>query len=216
MKLHPAKRSGWQTAAAPSFTHIQKYWLARPKALTDGLRQIGLVRLQIVREQADSLNPTEAWLLGLPPKSPIWLREIMMSIDGIDSVVARSFTPLAASHGWWQGMRRLRTRPLADMLYSNPKITRSVFFSRRIDSQQPIYATIKRTFGRQAPPAEVLVARCSVFWQSRQPLVVAECFLPNFWPLAAEMTYDPSVPRNRPSHASQNKGSHNRDRLLSL
>lgn len=216
MKLHPADRSGWQTTAAPSFTHIQKYWLTRPEALTAGLRQIGQVRLQVVREQADSLKPAEAWLLGLPPKSPIWMREIMMSIDGIDSVVARSFTLLGASHSWWQGMRRLSTRPLADMLYGNPQITRSGFFSRRLDSQQPFYATIKRTFGRQAPPAEALLARCSVFWRSCRPLVVAECFLPDFWPLAAKLTYDPTIPSSHPSHASQPKGPHDRDRFPPL
>ncbi|TAL88314.1 MAG: chorismate lyase [Candidimonas sp.] len=213
MKLHPADRSGWQSTAAPSFTHIQKHWLSRPDALTAGLRQIGQVRLLVVREQADSLTTAEAWLLQLPPKSPIWMREIMMSIDGVASVVARSFTPLVASHGWWQGMRRLRARPLADMLYGNPQITRSAFFSRRLDSQQPFYATIKRSFSHQAPPAKMLLARCSVFWRARQPLVVAECFLPAFWPLASKMAYDPTIPSCYPSHARRLKGLHDREHL---
>src|SRR3546814_4028269 len=59
------------------------------------------------------------------------------------SVFARSFTPLSASHGLWQGMRRLRTRPLADMLYNNPKIIRSPFYARRLSPQQPMYRSVR-------------------------------------------------------------------------
>jgi len=174
----------------PHLSRQQKYWLFRPGALTAGLRQLGQVRLRVVNEHAAGLHPAETWMLQCNPRSPIWVREILMSINGVDSVFARSFTPLKASHGLWQGMRRLRTRPLADMLYHDPQITRSPFFACRLNAQQPLYGTAQRIFGTQRPPANKLLARCSVFWRMGQPLLVAECFLPEFWALAAKSAYD--------------------------
>ncbi|NYT60887.1 chorismate lyase [Alcaligenaceae bacterium] len=185
MELTPPHYSDWLTAPSPSFSRQQKYWLFRPGALTAGLRKVGNVQLSVVREQVQGLHPHEAWMLQRQARTPIWVREITMSISGTPSVFARSFTPLAASHGLWQGMRRLRTRPLADMLYHDAQITRSHFFSCRLKDQQPLYRSARRLLGAQCPPAHCMLARCSVFWRLGEPLLVAECFLPEFWPLAA-------------------------------
>jgi chorismate--pyruvate lyase len=185
MELHPPHRSAWLTRPAPSFNPLQKHWLFRPGALTAGLRGLGSVQLRVCAEHVDGLSQAEAWMLKLQPNSPIWLREIIMSIDGVDSVYARSFTPLTASHGLWQGMRRLRTRPLADMLYHNPEITRSPFLASRLALHHPMYKTGRRILGEACPEPQRLLARCSAFWRQGQPLLVAECFLPGFWSLAS-------------------------------
>lgn len=129
-------------------------------------------------------------MLQAPAHTPIWVREIIMSVNGIDSVFARSFTPLPASHGLWQGMRRLRTRPLADMLYHDPQILRSPFFACRLREQAPLYHTARHILGPDCPPAQKTLARCSVFWRAGSPLLVAEGFLPEFWALAAKASYN--------------------------
>lgn len=128
-------------------------------------------------------------MLGRAVASPVWVREIIMSIDGVNSVFARSFTPLTCSHGLWQGMRRLQTRPLADMLYHDPQITRSRFLACRLRKQQPLYRSARHMLSAKCPPANAMLARCSVFWRQGQPLLVAECFLPEFWQLAARSAY---------------------------
>ncbi|NYT86122.1 chorismate--pyruvate lyase family protein [Pollutimonas harenae] len=189
MELQPTYRSTWKSNPLPCLSRPQRHWLFRPGALTAGLRQLGQVQLRVINEQAIGLHPAEAWMLQRDIRSPIWVREIMMSIDGIDSVFARSFTPLSASHGLWQGMRRLRSRPLADMLYHNPQIIRSPFLACRLHSQNPLYGTAQRIMGSQRPPAHKLLARCSVFWRGGEPLLVAECFMPEFWALAAKSAY---------------------------
>ena len=190
MELFPPHYSDWLASPSPSLSQQQKYWLFRPGALTAGLRNVGNLQLRVVREQAQGLHQNEAWMLNRSPRSPIWLREIVMSINGTNSVFARSFTPLTASHSFWQGMRRLRSRPLADMLYHNSQITRSRFFACRLNDQHPLYRSARRLLGAQCPPAHCMLARCSVFWRQGQPLLVAECFLPEFWPLAAKSAYD--------------------------
>ncbi len=184
MELVPCRHSGWQSAPPPSLTPHQKFWLFRPGALTGGLRRLGAVDLRVVREKADALRAEEAWMLAQPPRSGIWLREICMAIDGTDAVFARSFTPLASSHALWQGMRRLRTRPLADMLYHDSQITRSRFFVCRLHRQHPLYRSVHNHLGSRCPGPNEIFARCSVFWRLGQPLLVAEAFLPDFWKIA--------------------------------
>jgi len=178
MKVFPPLAPGWLPAVPPSLSPAHKYWLMRPGALTAGLRKLGTVRLRVLAEYSQGAPADEARGMGIALGSPVWVREILMSVDGVDSVVARSLTPLMASHGTWQGMRRLRTRPLADMLYHDRTIERSAFVCRRLASPVPFHAT-----ARAAAPdaAGALWARRSAFWRLGQPLLVAECFLPAFW-----------------------------------
>ncbi|MCD0501987.1 chorismate--pyruvate lyase family protein [Bordetella petrii] len=178
MKAFPPLAPGWLAAVPPSLSSAHKYWLMRPGALTAGLRKLGNVYLRVLDEYSQGAPADEARGMGIAVASPVWVREILMSVDGVDSVVARSLTPLAASHGTWQGMRRLRTRPLADMLYHDRSIERSAFVCRRLSSPVPFHATAR---GLRPQPADPLWARRSAFWRQGQPLLVAECFLPAFW-----------------------------------
>lgn len=189
MKFEAVRHDNWVPSTWPSLTHDKKYWLSRPGALTAGLRRIGGVTLAVVKEYAYGLDLQESWMLHRPPQTSVWIREIKMAIDGTDCVVARSFTPLAASHAWWRSMRHLHSRPLADMLYHDPEIERSRFFACRLKRQQPLYRTVQRAVGENTPAAQALLARCSIFTRHDQPLLVAECFLPSFWPLAAKYQY---------------------------
>jgi len=132
-------------------------------------------------------------MLGQPAGSPIWIREIVMAVDGVDSVFARSFTSLPDAHGLWQGMRRLRTRPLADMLYHDARIRRSPFRVARLGWQDPAYKALVRGLPdgvsgsprvRPYLPPPAVLARYSVFRLCTRPLLVMECFLPAFWAFA--------------------------------
>lgn len=174
----PHHARGWRGYLPPSLSRFHKYWLLRPGALTAGLRQLGQVRLRVLREYPQGAPDDEAHGMGLTARTPCWVREVCMSIDGVDCVVARSLTPLAASHGAWQGMRKLRTRPLADMLYNDPGIHRSAFVCAVLNGTQAFSATPAQI---STPKPGALWARRSVFWRQGQPLLVAECFLPAFW-----------------------------------
>jgi chorismate--pyruvate lyase len=169
----------WLGLRRPGLAACQNAWLFRPGALTAGLRRLGHVELRVLREYAAGLPRDEASALKRTPRSPVWVREVAMAIDGVDCVIARSITPLAASHGAWQGMRRLRTRPLADMLYHQPSIRRSAFVCCRPTRFAPLWRTLALAGADRAEGA--LWARRSTFWRMGQPLMVAECFLPAFW-----------------------------------
>ena len=197
--FRPPLAAGWLASAPPALTPAQRHWLFRPGALTAGLRQVGQVRLRVLADYADGAPQDEARAMRIAPGAPVWIREVLMSVDGVDSVPARSLTPLAASHGAWQGMRRLRTRPLADMLYHDRTVIRSPFACRRLASPVPFHAT---AIGALPPETRELDAariwaRRSVFWRQGRPLLVAECFLPAFWQLVAGKPVPPLMPHQR-------------------
>lgn len=179
----PSVHYPWHTRPAGRLSPAQRAWLLRPGALTAGLRGLGPVTLRVTREFVSGLSPIEAVTLDRRPGSEVWVREVIMAIDGVDCVSARSLTPLSASHSVWSGMRRLNTRPLADMLYGDSDIQRSPFTWRQLGRGDPFwYAVVRRC--PTVTPTACLMARQSVFWRQRQPLLVAECFLPGFWQLA--------------------------------
>ena len=159
---------------------------------------MGQVRLRVLAEYADGAPQDEARAMRIAPGAPVWIREVLMSVDGVDSVPARSLTPLAASHGAWQGMRRLRTRPLADMLYHDRTVIRSpspaAGWPRPCPFTPPPSARCRRDARTRCRPH---LARRSVFWRQGRPLLVAECFLPAFWQLVAGKPVPPLMPHQR-------------------
>lgn len=174
----------WRQQPQASLLPLQKQWLTRPGALTQGLRALGPLTLRVLAEYPDGARQEEAALMGCLWRSPVWVREIAMDLHGQDCIVARSVTLLSASHGIWQGMRRLRSRPLADILYDDPSITRSNFEVARLNRHTAVYQTVQR-LGKQHLLSDRLLARRSVFWRQGAPLLVAECFLPAFWEMHA-------------------------------
>lgn len=172
----------WRHQPAPTLTPLQRRWLTRPGPLTQALRRQGTLALRVTHEYQGALPFDEAHALQQPAHSRMWIREIVMSLDGVDCVAARSITPYAAARGVWRAMRGLGGRPLADILYDSARIQRSPFSTRRLRTGS--------TFGRRLSAAQpshwnatlpALWVRDSVFWQAGQPLLVSECFLPAFW-----------------------------------
>ena len=176
----------WLSTPKTSFSSIQKRWLMRQGPLTQALRELGTLKLRVIAEYAAGVGRDEAHCLNTVARSPIWVREVVMSLDGIQVVAARSVTPLRASHGVWQGMRRLRSRPLADILYDDVAITRSNFEVARLNKQTTLFRTVQSVQASDSLAKhehKALLARRSVFWRQNAPLLVAECFLPAFWSL---------------------------------
>jgi chorismate--pyruvate lyase len=177
----------WRVAPLPGFSAAQKDWLTRGGSLTAHLRTLGAVAVRVTRESVALPWADEIAALGLAPRAPVWVREVVLSVDGVPFVAAHSVTPRAASVGVWQATRRLRTRPLAELLYSDSSVARSSLVSRRVGARHPLYRLAAREVDGMPPHA--LVARRSVFERHGAPLMVTECMLPALWAhLAASRT----------------------------
>ncbi|MEM5318570.1 chorismate lyase [Paraburkholderia sp. JHI869] len=177
-----AANAHWRVTPLPALSADQKDWLTRGGSLTAHLRTLGRVVVRVTREAVDMPWSDECAALGLMPRERAWVREIVLEVDGVPFVAAHSVTPLAASQGVWQAMRRLRTRPLAELLYSDSGVARSALVSRRVSARHPLYALAAREImvePKHAPHA--FIARRSVFERAGAPLLVTECMLPALW-----------------------------------
>ncbi|BCQ22745.1 chorismate lyase [Caballeronia sp. NK8] len=168
----------WRVVPLASLTDAQKDWLTRGGSLTAHLRTLGAVTVDVTREAVDIPWPDEARALDLTPRTPVWLREVALKVDGVPFVVAHSIVPLAHSTGVWQSMRRLRTRPLAELLYSDSSVSRSALASRRLTARHPLHRLASMQTKSQP---HALVARRSVFKRHGAPLMVTECMLDALW-----------------------------------
>ncbi|WP_323017392.1 chorismate--pyruvate lyase family protein [Castellaniella sp.] len=179
----------WRPEPAPCLDRRQRAWLRQPGALTAGLRTLGELRLFVRREAVLALPRAWADEAGLQAGAAVWWREILMTIDGVPSVQACSFTSWSASLGSWKAMRGLGSRPLADILYQDARIARSAFRFGRLHTRQADQPWV-------VPQVDAAIeARHSVFTLQGAPLLVAEYFLPAFWRLAGRS--GATAPRRR-------------------
>lgn len=169
----------WRVAPLPGLSAAQKDWLTRGGSLTAHLRALGPVAVRVTRECVALPWADECAALGIAPRAPVWVREVVLSVNGVPFVAAHSVTTHAASVGVWQATRRLRTRPLAELLYSDSSVARSALVSRKVSARHPLYRLAACEFGDVSP--HVLLARRSVFERHRAPLMVTECMLPALW-----------------------------------
>jgi chorismate lyase len=165
--------SHWRITPPPSLSDTQKDWLTRGGSLTAHLRTLGAVTVEVTREAVDTAWRDEYKALGATPRTPMWTREVALKVDGVPMVVAHSIVALEHSTGVWQSMRRLRTRPLAELLYSDSSVSRSVLVNRRITARHPLH--------HLADTRSTLVARRSVFERHGASLMVTECMLDALW-----------------------------------
>jgi chorismate lyase len=170
----------WRVTPLPALSADQKDWLTRGGSLTAHLRTLGQVEVRVTREAVDMPWSDEYAALGLAPRERAWVREIVLVVDGVPFVAAHSATPLVPSRGVWQAMRRLRTRPLAELLYSDSGVARSALVSRRVSARHPLFALAACETPANAVP-QAFLARRSVFERAGAPLLVTECMLPALW-----------------------------------
>jgi len=173
----------WRQQPHARLTTTQKQWLTKKGPLTDGLRSLGNLTLAVLVERSQKPMIDEAMCLKLLPNKAAWIREVVISIDGIPCVVARSVTDKQSSTGVWRGIRQLGARPLADMLYDDARVRRGRFGFTKIRRTQGLAQALSHwnntSFCR--PHRPILLARRSLFICQVKMLLVSECFLPAFW-----------------------------------
>jgi chorismate--pyruvate lyase len=193
----------WRVAPLPGFSRDQKDWLTRGGSLTGHLRTLGAVAVRVTREAVALPWADESNALGVECRAPVWVREVVLSVDGTPFVAAHSIAPLAASVGVWQAMRKLRTRPLAELLYSDSSVARSALVSRRLTARHPLYRLAAREIGEAYAHPQALVARRSMFERHGAPLMVTECMLPALWAHLASSTAESSGHEPQRSHVRE-------------
>ena len=135
----------WRIASLPTFTTDQKDWLTRGGSLTAHLRALGAVTVDVTREASPCHGPTRPSRWASRRARRVWVREVVLTVEGVPFVAAHSVCRSRPASGVWQAMRRLRTRPLAELLYSDSSVARSALVSRRVAARHPLYRLAARS-----------------------------------------------------------------------
>jgi chorismate--pyruvate lyase len=125
------------------------------------------------------LLPGEAADLHLWAGGRALVREVVLRVDGVPLVWARSVVAARATRGPWRALVGLGTRPLAELLFADPAVSRSPLRAEHWahGSRWHRHAQAAwRTACAQAWPTAGVQARSSVFWRQGVPLRVFEAF----------------------------------------
>ena len=154
-------------------------WLLNSDSLTRRLQQAsdGQLTVQVLNQSVQLPGLSECRALGLAPRRRALVREVVLSGRGSPWVYARSVLPLTTLSGPLRRLRHLDNRPLGELLFNDPTMTReplewaciSAENSTALAPQLPLYR-------------EPVWGRRSVFRLAGKPLLVCEIFLPSFKP----------------------------------
>jgi len=146
-------------------------WLVAPGSLTARLRAHGKVEVQVQRQGSQPLWPQESRDLRCRSGH---VREVVLLLDGIPVVWARSATPHRALPGTWKTPKGLGTPPLAEPAFPPPAVDREPLRVERLRSHGRAESRLRAAW----PGAHPRWARSSVFQQHGQALRVMESFAP--------------------------------------
>jgi chorismate--pyruvate lyase len=157
-------------------------WLRAPGSLSRRLAALGQrFEVQLLRQGVAPFRSRERDALGLPPRGLTVVREVILRVDGVPLVWARSAVHQRATTGPWKAIKGLGNRPLAHLLYDNPGIARSELQPRRLARHGATRRQAARQWqaatGQPASP-QMLWSRNSVFSRGGAQLRVMELFAP--------------------------------------
>jgi chorismate--pyruvate lyase len=112
--------------------------------------------------------------LGLRGGACAITREVLLRDGTKPLVFAHTVAHPRDLRGAWRGLSRLGARPLAEMLFHDPGISRRPMEYRKIDPRHALY---RRAVEVSHIEAATLWARRSVFLKRGRPLLVTEVFL---------------------------------------
>lgn len=174
LQAAPARQGGRQrTAVSPQ----ARRWLTAPGSLTARLRQLGAVRVQVLRQGHQRLWAQEQRAIRSRCGH---VREVLLWVDQTPAVWARSVTSPQALKGPWRALKGLGSRPLAELLFEHRGVVRDALRHQRFAAHGPHMAHLQRAWHRatQVQAEAPHWARRSTFRHRGHPLQVMECFAP--------------------------------------
>mgnify|MGYP000871479022 CR=1 FL=1 len=152
-------------------------WLTDDSSLTARIRaRCGRFALQVVSQGKGRGLPDEMAALGIHHHANLWQREVLLIADGEPVVFARSLVATTTIPAAWHLLHGLGGRPLAAVLFDDPRVRRSPLEAARLDARDPRWHHASAATLRTDLPS--LWARRSAFRRYGTPLLVTEVFLP--------------------------------------
>jgi chorismate--pyruvate lyase len=153
-------------------------WLFDPGSLTRRLRQCcpDGFQVRVLRQGWSRPSRDEARVLRLRLDARAWTREVQLFCGDQPWVFARTLIPTVTLRGRGRRLTQLGSRPLGEVLFSDPGVQRGPVEIARIINGQRLHQC---AFAGFAEPPDAIWGRRSVFFIDGQPLLVCEIFLPD-------------------------------------
>lgn len=155
---------------------VPRAWLRETGSLTARLQQRGPVTVQLLRQGLHRPQRDERRVLKVAAGRVLPVREVLLRIDGRVAVFAHT----AANRAAWTLLRRAGRRPLATVLFTDPRVKAGPLYFRQLDRRHALYRAAAAWCGG-TPPLR-LPARRALFARGAARLLVTEVFLPQELP----------------------------------
>ena len=152
-------------------------WVLEPNSMTAKLRDAGgsSFRVNVIHHDWSIPRPTELNTLNLPAHSAAIVREIELICHNQTYIFARSVYPAKSMLGKNYILRHLGERPVGDIMYADPRLTR---INVELAQLRPGHVDYNHAALILKNPPKSLWARRAVFIVNRHPLLISEIFLP--------------------------------------
>jgi chorismate--pyruvate lyase len=168
---HRPDSGGW--TALPPFaqrTLRLRRLLGERASLTSALQQHGKTTVSVLRQRLARPDADELRLMRIRPQQLRMVREVVLRVGGVPWVFAHT----VANAPGQALMRRAGRRPLATVLFADPKVQARTLHYRNIDRRHPLF----NAAAKWGPPAALrFIARRAVFERGAARLLVTEVFL---------------------------------------
>lgn len=163
----------WQCPSDFVLSRTERDWLEDTSSLTAKLSRLGNLQVEVFCQKRQPLANDDAGFLGLALPADGLLREVILHVDSVPFVYARSLLPVASLVGDNASLAHLDDKPLGSELFKTPPAQRLRLEVCRLSSRQ-LPERLQHSPGPH-------LSRRSLLIKHQQPFMVAECFLPAFW-----------------------------------
>jgi len=139
-------------------------WLVTDASLTDKLQKAGALSVDVIEDTWGKATTREKKRLKLRPREAVRVRTVLLKIDDVAVIYARSIIPARSLIGRWRQIKHLKNKPLGGYLFKHRLLSRSPIEI----AQLPANLFINQNHG--------VWARRSVFHQFGPGILVSEAF----------------------------------------
>lgn len=166
----------WPTIMQDNLSCSLYDWLTHPGSLTARLKtQCQQFSVQVLIEGEYPLSDDERAQLNLTEPTG-FIREVLLHLDGVPWVFARSVMPLSTIQKAGSELANLGSKPLGAVLFNSPDMQRSAIEIAEFTCDNALHNML----GKQLSlTTDSLFGRRSCFMLSGESLLVSEVFLPN-------------------------------------
>jgi len=169
---------------SPELVSWLKYRKSTTKRFSTLSQSQGKYQVNVLRHEMSALREDDIKSLKITPKTQGIIRETILSLGDRTCMFARSIFPESSLQGENAMLRKLGSRSLGRVLFSDETLSRTPFEFAALSAGQCDYDHIAKLVNEPLP--KTLWARRSIFQLHGKPLLVMEVMLPGLHNLDVE------------------------------